>query len=175
MNNIRYRKYLKYKIPLFGIILSPFSRYAILISSPQLQYLLIVAQFLSAVLTVKAREKSKTGKIICYHNCKIEKNLPNPNLGGAFSFHYFQMRYSLCFSPYIILPYAQYCIVSMLSKSLSVFQKCACPYFWEYVYRMLNVVKNQRRGRIQLKYGTFSADIELPKKKEKWLKTKQQS
>ena len=40
---------------------------------------------------------------------------------------------------------------------------------------MLNVVKNQRRGRIQLKYGTFSADIELPEKKEKWLKTKQQS
>ena len=37
---------------------------------------------------------------------------------------------------------------------------------------MLNVVKNQRRGRIQLKYGTFSADIELPKEKRKMAENK---
>ena len=115
---------------------------------------------------VKARKKSKTGKIICYHNCKIEKNLPNPNLGGAFPFHYFQMLYSLCFSPYIILTYAQYCIVSMLSKSLSVFQNVLVHIFENMCIECSTLLKTNGEEEFNWNMAHFQLTSSYQRKKK---------
>ena len=111
----------------------------------------------------KYLKKSKIYKIICYHICKNERNLPNPILRFCFSFEY-SKYYSLYFSPLLYSPILTILHSPVFSKAY-VFKNSAAHIFLCCMYRMCSTLLKTNDEEEFNWNMAYSADIELPEKR----------